>query len=290
MLDFEVEARARGEEPTLDGFLERVTLQSDQDGIAGERVTLMTVHAAKGLEFQNVILTGMEEDMFPYRSPGDMNPAELDEERRLAYVAITRARERLVMTHVARRLVFGQTRMGVPSRFLANLPPGSYESLETPRAREQRSSGGYATRGYGSGGASYGGGRPGYGSGGGRPGYGSGGAPGFGVRHGALGGARASEASAPRTAGERYVERDEVDDYASPFDDEPDAGASAAPDLGSAPDVGGGGELRRGSAVRHPKFGRGEVRKVLALGEPAVVAFFPGWGEVKVLARFLSPG
>src|SRR5262249_4122438 len=95
--DYEAEVRAAGEPPTLDGFLERVSLQADVDGIAESgRVTLMTVHGAKGLEFELVLLTGMEEEMFPYRGNGERgsSPEELEEERRLAYVAITRARRR----------------------------------------------------------------------------------------------------------------------------------------------------------------------------------------------------
>jgi DNA helicase-2/ATP-dependent DNA helicase PcrA len=88
MHDYAVEAEARGEVPSLDGFLERVSLQSDTDkmdadGAPRERVTLMTVHGAKGLEFDLVMLTGMEEDMFPYRNQEPRSPEEMEEERRL---------------------------------------------------------------------------------------------------------------------------------------------------------------------------------------------------------------
>ena len=86
-------------------------------------VSLMTVHSAKGLEFTSVFLTGMEEEVFPYRGVEGDSPEELDEERRLAYVAITRARQRLWITHASMRTLFGQTRYLGPSRFLADLPP-----------------------------------------------------------------------------------------------------------------------------------------------------------------------
>ena len=82
----------------------------------------MTVHSAKGLEFRAVFLTGMEEEIFPYRGVSGREPEELDEERRLAYVAITRARERLVITHASMRSLFGTTRWLEPSRFLGDIP------------------------------------------------------------------------------------------------------------------------------------------------------------------------
>ncbi len=112
--------------PSLTDFLERVSLAEeaakDQAG-AKDRVALMTVHAAKGLEFDTVFVTGLEERMFPYRGfdPGDA-PDEIEEERRLAYVAITRARKRLVLSYATSRMIFGQTRAGIPSRFLREIP------------------------------------------------------------------------------------------------------------------------------------------------------------------------
>jgi DNA helicase-2/ATP-dependent DNA helicase PcrA len=121
--DYETEARSAGEPASLEGYLERVTLASDVDGMKdAPRVTLMTVHGAKGLEFQLVVLTGMEEDMLPYRGMREGNDHDIEEERRLAYVAITRARSRLVMTHVGMRQIFGTTRLGRPSQFLACIP------------------------------------------------------------------------------------------------------------------------------------------------------------------------
>ena len=133
--DYETEAAAAGEKATLDGYLERVTLQADVDGLKdAPRVTLMTVHGAKGLEFEVVLLTGMEEEMFPYKGMEPGGEQELEEERRLAYVAITRARHRLVMTHADTRQIFGTTKWGRPSRFLGDLPKDAVEQLAT-RAR-----------------------------------------------------------------------------------------------------------------------------------------------------------
>jgi DNA helicase-2/ATP-dependent DNA helicase PcrA len=122
LLDFERECELRGEPPTMATWLENAALHSEADAVVGESVSLMTVHAAKGLEFPFVVLTGMEEELFPYRGLDPAERDELDEERRLAYVAITRARERLVCTHVKLRQLFGQTRVGIESRFLRELP------------------------------------------------------------------------------------------------------------------------------------------------------------------------
>jgi len=112
------------ETPDLASFLELVTLQTSADEAeGGPRVSLMTVHAAKGLEFPLVIVTGLEEQMFPFRGldPWE-DPDEMEEERRLAYVAFTRARQRLILTLADLRRLFGQTRITQPSRFLDEIP------------------------------------------------------------------------------------------------------------------------------------------------------------------------
>ncbi len=109
---------------SLPEFLENVTLQTSADEqVGGDRVTLMTVHAAKGLEFPVVMVTGLEEQVFPFKGidPWE-DPDELEEERRLAYVAFTRAEQRLVLSFAAVRRIFGQQRVGIPSRFLTELP------------------------------------------------------------------------------------------------------------------------------------------------------------------------
>ncbi len=122
--EYEEEAHEAGEPPTLSGYLERVSLVTAVDALKNApSVNLMTVHGAKGLEFTTVALTGMEEEIFPYRGLSDTEIEELDEERRLAYVAITRARQRLLITYASMRTLFGQTRYLSPSRFLRDLPP-----------------------------------------------------------------------------------------------------------------------------------------------------------------------
>ncbi len=119
---------------TVDAFLEQVALVSDTDALGRDdsQVTLMTVHSAKGLEFPVVFLVGLEEGVFPHiRSIGE--PDELEEERRLAYVAITRARERLYVSHAWSRLLFGSSQYNPPSRFLDEIPAQLVQELGVPR-------------------------------------------------------------------------------------------------------------------------------------------------------------
>jgi DNA helicase-2/ATP-dependent DNA helicase PcrA len=131
--EYEGEAERDGRRPTLDEYLERVALVSDVDAVEdGSTVLLMTVHSAKGLEFDTVFLTGMEEETFPYRGLDSETNDELEEERRLAYVAITRARRRLYISHTACRTIFGQTRYLEPSRFLEQLPDEVLERRGLP--------------------------------------------------------------------------------------------------------------------------------------------------------------
>ncbi len=113
------------ENPTLDGFLEEVALVADIDQLdqSENRVTLMTLHGAKGLEFENVYLSGMEDGLFPsYRSVTSDEPGDLEEERRLCYVGITRAKKNLTLTSARMRMVNGETRYGKVSRFVEEIP------------------------------------------------------------------------------------------------------------------------------------------------------------------------
>ncbi len=122
--EFEEDQSDAGEKPTLASYLERVSLVTDVDSMKdAPKVALMTAHSAKGLEFTTVMLIGMEEEIFPYKGLGADEIDELEEERRLAYVAVTRARERLYVYHATMRTLFGQTRYLMPSRFLRDLPP-----------------------------------------------------------------------------------------------------------------------------------------------------------------------
>ncbi|MDG2003251.1 MAG: UvrD-helicase domain-containing protein [Novosphingobium sp.] len=117
-------SRAMEEYETLGDFLEHVSLVMDNDASdEAEKVTIMTMHAAKGLEFEHVFLPGWEEGVFPsQRSLDEGGLASLEEERRLAYVAITRARRRCTILHAANRRIYGQWTSSIPSRFVAELP------------------------------------------------------------------------------------------------------------------------------------------------------------------------
>ena len=118
------EYETREAEPSLAGFVDRLSLLSDVDkeqGSRDARVLLLTLHSAKGLEFPTVAISGLEEGLFPHARSAE-DDAELEEERRLCYVGITRARSRLVLTSAARRRVFGDYQATQPSRFLQEIP------------------------------------------------------------------------------------------------------------------------------------------------------------------------
>jgi DNA helicase-2/ATP-dependent DNA helicase PcrA len=110
------------DEPSLSSFLQEISLYSDQDALRGEGslVTLMTLHNAKGLEFRAVFMIGMEEGLFPHARA--IEEQGIEEERRLCYVGMTRAQERLCMTHASSRMLFGNRAYNLPSRFLDELP------------------------------------------------------------------------------------------------------------------------------------------------------------------------
>ena len=130
------EYEKRVEEPSLVGFLEEIALISDVDKYDenADAVVLMTIHSAKGLEFPTVFLPGMEEGVFPTSQVRD-DPAELNEERRLAYVALTRAKEKIFITHTHERMMYGRTAYNPPSRFLREeIPEALLEKDEPKRA------------------------------------------------------------------------------------------------------------------------------------------------------------
>lgn len=265
--DYEEQARAEGSAPSIGGFLERtalVTAGDEKNAQGSDVVTLMTVHAAKGLEFRGVVITGLEDELFPFKgyralgseadalgaagdepvTDGLLSPEEedLEEERRLAYVAITRARESLTLCYAAQRTIFGQTRYTRPSRFLRDLPADDVK-MHAPTRRA------FVPRGWTNAPPSSNAPR----------------APFVHPRamtERVLGRRETSPPSTQREAGERYVEMDQEMAHAS---------------------------LRRGKLVRHKKFGEGKVLEVVDGGiEPKVVASFPGWGTMTVLQRFLE--
>ena len=239
---------------TLADFLERVALVADSDqvpaeGERGGQVTLMTVHTAKGLEFPAVFVTGMEDGTFPHqRSLGD--ETELEEERRLAYVAITRARERLYLTRAAVRNAWGTPQEMPPSRFLDDIPA---ELLDVRRSATS----GERMR------ASYGGS---YGSGSYGRSRGSDGRDPWGdADTGAFGSGRGGASAQP--AGVRKVTRMGVAPAAAATEDKPVLA------------------LKVGDRVKHATLGAGTVTGVEGEGPRTVARIRFGMGEKRLLVR-----
>ena len=127
---------ARSEEPSLAGFLQEVSLTADADALAAAdedgsgRVTLMTLHNAKGLEFEAVFVIGMEQNLFPHAR--SIEEANIEEERRLCYVAITRARRELMLVYARQRTLFGARGFNAPSQFIAEIPENLIEHERRP--------------------------------------------------------------------------------------------------------------------------------------------------------------
>lgn len=268
--DYEEDARNAGETPSLFEYLARITLQSAADTLEDlPRVPMMTVHAAKGLEFEQVWMTGLEELLFPLKGQAYDEADELEEERRLAYVAITRARKRLFMTHANVRTIYGRMRYCEPSRFLFDLPPATQRRIATrslgdlsrsynqPSSRNlgpadlpmRRHAGGEddfdeAPR------QSFGAMRPAHAFGMSRP-------------------LAPASAPVPRPAGDRFIERDA--------------------DVDSGDESQDATTLRKGAQVRHPKFGIGAVLAVGPGSDPTVTVKFSGAGPKQIKLSFLAP-
>ena len=156
-VEYQDQTEGKGEEPTLSGFLEDVALIADIDSVddSDDRVLLMTLHGAKGLEFSRVYLCGMEEDLFPSsRALASENQDDLEEERRLAYVGITRAKNHLTLTGARMRMMHGETWFHQPSRFVKEIPDGMLD-IQMGDAVSQRSSDGRLNFGGKSAGGAY---------------------------------------------------------------------------------------------------------------------------------------
>ncbi|WP_455529654.1 ATP-dependent helicase [Ruminococcus sp.] len=134
-----VQYMEQAEEPTLGGFLEEVALytEADRDDGSDDKVTLMTVHSAKGLEYENIFVTGMDDGIFPSSRSFDSED-DMEEERRLAYVAITRAKKRLYLTNARQRMLFGQTQHNVTSRFMREIGSELVEKHDNAAAMKQQ--------------------------------------------------------------------------------------------------------------------------------------------------------
>ena len=292
--DFEKEEE---EEPNLENFLSKMALLSDIDNsdLEEERVTLMTLHSAKGLEFPVVFMTGMEEGMFPH-SRTLMEPEELEEERRTCYVGITRAQRKLYMTYASIRTIFGRTEAHEPSRFLYEFPEELKEELAFRRKREDSFIGfGGNYDGWGSIGGSGIGSRNNLGNQAGRfGGYGAGsygsrsssGSTGYGQNAGAQSGSMRPNMSTARPTPKG----------------QPMSGLEALNALRSAnPSLAGSVKMgtkslnrpdmsiqwKVGDKASHSKWGTGTVVKVAGSGEETEIQInFPGIGLKKLMQRY----
>ena len=288
-----------GEDATLEGYLEDIALISDIDSYneSADQVVLMTIHSAKGLEFPYVFLIGMEEGVFPSEM-SKYSEADLEEERRLAYVGITRAKQELYISDSVTRMLYGRTQRNEPSRFLREIEPEYMEEETRSPALERRSQMG----GWGSsysdtvpGGASGYSGASGWGrsrTGGYGSGYSSGylnseyngGSRGFGSEYAGRGSSSSgSGSSAPRSTGSfgaGYSSAGTSRNSTKPisFTGTPAAQKPAA----NTPK-----HYEPGDIVEHKVFGRGKVLKVKpAAGDQIVEINFEKVGVKKTMANF----
>ena len=238
---------------SVDAFLEQVGLVADTDALDDDdsSVVLMTLHSAKGLEFPAVFLIGLEDGVFPHlRSIGE--PDQLEEERRLAYVGITRARERLYLSHAWSRSLYGSTQYNPPSRFLDEIPAGLVEVIEGSRRGSRRAGTGGGSVSAASGARSYG-----------RRGSGDGGA---------------TDVPTGRTFGGRGADWEEHRERVV------DSALRLTPPSPSGADQIG---LVAGDDVRHNTFGEGVIQRIEGTGEKAVaVVHFAGVGEKQLLLNW----
>ena len=286
-----------GEDATLEGYLEDIALISDIDSYneSADQVVLMTIHSAKGLEFPYVFLIGMEEGVFPSEM-SKYSEADLEEERRLAYVGITRAKQELYISDSVTRMLYGRTQRNEPSRFLREIEPEYIEETRSPALERRSQMGGWGSSYSGTvpGGASGYSGASGWGrsrSGGYGSGYSSGylnseynGGRGFGSEYAGRGSSSSGfGSSAPRSAGSfdaGYSSAGTSRNSAKPisFTGTPAAQKPAA----NTPK-----HYEPGDIVEHKVFGRGKVLKVKpAAGDQIVEINFEKVGVKKTMANF----
>ncbi len=268
-------AASQGDEVRLSEFLQEVSLFTDAD--AGDdledRVTLMTLHASKGLEFACVFVTGLEEGLFPLARSLD-DPRDLEEERRLFYVGVTRAEQRLFLTMARSRFRFGEQMAGIPSRFLDEVD-AEVVRTEAGQHMQRRSDRFSANRGSAGGGSGRGSGR----------GAGSGGDwveyetldPDYykaSLRPPGSSGSRGSRSSTGSGGGFGRTGRDGQPKRAEP------TGRRVVLDEGE-------GELRPGVLVEHDQFGSGKILAVDGTGQQAKATVdFDDYGRKKLVLRF----
>ena len=288
----------QGEEASLEGYLEDIALISDIDNYneSADQVVLMTIHSAKGLEFPYVFLIGMEEGVFPSEM-SKYSEADLEEERRLAYVGITRAKKELYISNSVTRMLYGRTQRNEPSRFLREIEPEYIEETRSPALERRSQMGGWGSS-YSDtvpGGASGYSGASGWGrsrTGGYGSGYSSGylnseyngGSRGFGSEYAGRGSSSSGfGSSAPRSTGSfgaGYSSAGTSRNSAKPinFTGTPAAQKPAA----NTPK-----HYEPGDIVEHKVFGRGKVLKVKpAAGDQIVEINFEKVGVKKTMANF----
>jgi len=232
----------------IDEFLEQVALVADTDEITDDdKVVLMTLHSAKGLEYPVVFLVGMEEGLFP-SSRALTEPTQMEEERRLAYVGITRAQQKLFVSHAWSRQLFGTTNYSPPSRFLDEIPAELVEQSGAIGGRNSYGRQSYRGRS-GSGGGGYGGGAP--------PAY---------KRRDADDEAGSSRiTSGSRSPVSSFDPDDDVDWHRERVVDAALAAGRREPTQSNSQDLG----LRIGDDVEHPAFGEGVIIEIRGQGDRA---------------------
>ena len=297
-----------GEDATLEGYLEDIALISDIDSYneSADQVVLMTIHSAKGLEFPYVFLIGMEEGVFPSEM-SKYSEADLEEERRLAYVGITRAKKELYISNSVTRMLYGRTQRNEPSRFLREIEPEYIEETRSPVLEQRSRLGGWGSSysdtvpggasgysgpsGWGRSAGGYGSGGYGSRSGGGylnreynageRSGFGSGYA-GRGTSSSGYGAAYGNSSTQPKVRSGGFGAG-----YSGTGTKTPAAKISftGAPAAKAAP--AGSKHYEPGDIVEHKVFGRGTVLKVKpAAGDQIVEINFEKVGIKKTMANF----
>ena len=297
-----------GEDATLEGYLEDIALISDIDSYneSADQVVLMTIHSAKGLEFPYVFLIGMEEGVFPSEM-SKYSEADLEEERRLAYVGITRAKKELYISNSVTRMLYGRTQRNEPSRFLREIEPEYIEETRSPVLEQRSRLGGWGSSysdtvpggasgysgpsGWGRSAGGYGSGGYGSRSGGGylnreynageRSGFGSGYA-GRGTSSSGYGAAYGNSSTQPKVRSGGFGAG-----YSGTGAKTPAAKISftGAPAAKAAP--AGSKHYEPGDIVEHKVFGRGTVLKVKpAAGDQIVEINFEKVGIKKTMANF----
>ena len=258
-----LEYMKENEAPTLTGFLEETALVADVDRYdeTADAVVMMTIHSAKGLEFPIVFLPGMEDGLFPGMQTITAGESEMEEERRLAYVAITRAKKELYALHTRNRLLYGQTMYNPVSRFISEIPSSLIEA----------DSDGFAAAST-------------------RTGFGGGYSAGFGSGYGGFGQSRSSVygtrgAESPVTQKRTYYtapERTEVKQTAPPSGERLTLGKPITPPKNTAREV-----FSAGDRVRHMTFGEGEIISVRPMGADTLYEIvFERVGTKKLMATY----